>query len=88
MLVTHTLQKQVSVSNLAPSPGLVIMELAGQGMNASINDSHNLGMSSFPLVTIELNYFLSLEDCPGCSWVGGHAPFDDGKLLYNYLSTC
>jgi hypothetical protein len=47
MLATHTLRKQVSVLNLTLPPGLVKMELSGQGMNASMNDSHNLGMPSF-----------------------------------------
>jgi hypothetical protein len=60
-------------------------------MNASMNDSHNLGVSSFPVVTIELNCFLSLENRPSCSWVGRHAPFINGKQAlvqpFDYLFT-
>jgi hypothetical protein len=63
------------------------MKLPGQGMNASMNDSHNLGMPSFPVTMIELNCFLSLENCPSRSWVGRHVPFVNGKLLRNHLTT-
>lgn len=56
--------------------------LTGQGMNASMNDTHNLGRLHSECDIIHGNLCLhSLETCTCAPRMGRHLPSEDSKLL-------
>lgn len=51
------------------------MEFLGQGMNASMNDAHNLGVFSLPVIVIEAKGLSQLGKLPKFSVAGQICPF-------------
>ena len=51
------------------------MEFLGQGMNASMNDAHNLGVFSLPVIIIEAKGLSQLGKLPKFFVAGQICPF-------------